>query len=174
MKLSFELTVAQADEIYQAERRKRTEGDVQSALHERFGLAVELSEEEFNKAVDKALVIQDNDIYYVDMAEQAINEVLAERPKKPELPKNDLLNDTLKKIGLETHQYFRIADDEFAADDFYIDSFGDVYVVNGDPAFEAIDHEQDEPHDYLTLGRILTQYPDKIIPREDVLEVNEQ
>ena len=55
----------------------------------------------------------------------------------------DLLNATLKMIGLETNQFFRINDNEFGGDDFYIDSFGD---------------------EYLTLGRILTQYPDKIVP----------
>lgn len=242
---SFELTVDQAAEIYHAERRKRTRGDVECAL-ERFNNSyIELSDEEIEKAIDKALVIQDNDIYYVDMAEQAIYEVLRERcckatlqdqqsvpastphpygmtfiellkvyeyaskyfrlnkiqdvlatdfageeltaeemddaaayalairenqtdydkiaheaiqmvlderTPKPQPP--DLLNETLKRIGLETMQFFGISDPEFP-NVYYIDSFGDVFVRKTG---------EDEQHEYLTLGRILTQYPDKVVP----------
>lgn len=71
---------------------------------------------------------------------------------KPE-PK-DLLNDTLKMIGLETMQFFGISDPEFP-NVYYIDGFGDVFVRQTG---------EDEQHDFLTLGRILTQYPDKIVP----------
>jgi hypothetical protein len=82
---------------------------------------------------------------------------------KPE-PK-DLLNDTLKMIGLETNQFFRINDTEFGGDDFYIDSFGDVYIVSGHPDMpDDRDPEMDKIDEYLTLGRILTQYYDKIVP----------
>ena len=82
---------------------------------------------------------------------------------KPE-PK-DLLNDTLKMIGLETNQFFRINDDEFSGDDFYIDSFGDVYIACWSPEEPDIRNSYlDTVHDHLTLGRILTQYHDKIVP----------
>ena len=72
---------------------------------------------------------------------------------KPE-PK-DLLNDTLKMIGLETNQGFLVDDNEYRGTTFYIDSFGDIYT-NGE--------DEDVYHEYLTLGRILTQYCDKIVP----------
>ncbi len=74
---------------------------------------------------------------------------------KPQPP--DLLNETLKRIGLETHQGFLVDDDEYRGTTFYIDSFGDIYT-NGE--------DEDVYHEYLTLGRILTQYPDKVIPME--------
>ena len=70
-------------------------------------------------------------------------------------PKQDLLNDTLRLIGLETNQGFLVDDDEYRGTAFYFDSFGDIYT-NGE--------DEDVYHEYLTLGRILTQYHDKIIP----------
>lgn len=84
---------------------------------------------------------------------------------KPQPP--DLLNDTLKSIGLKTMQYFKIADKEFETDDFYIDSFGDVYWVNGHPDDPDRETACDEQHEFLTLGRILTQYYDKVVPFEE-------
>lgn len=83
---------------------------------------------------------------------------------KPE-PK-DLLNDTLKLIGLETMEYFKIDDEEFKDQYFCIDSFGDVFKVNHEPNcdFLACEEWSESEHEYLTLGRILTQYHDKIIP----------
>lgn len=90
-------------------------------------------------------------------AMDVIDCIVAERPKpEPKEPPKDLLNDTLKMIGLETHQMFNIDDAEYP-EIFYIDSFGDLYVVNQSYMGE------DEVHEYLTLGRILTQYPDKLI-----------
>ena len=247
--LNFELSVDQANEVYRNERRKRTRVDVECAL-ERF--RNKLSDEEIEKAIDKALVIQDNDIYYVDMAEQAIYEVLRERcykatlqdqqsvpastphpygmtfnemlkvyeyaskyfrlnkiqdvlatdfageeltaeemddaaayaltirenqtdydkiaheaiqmvlderTPKPQPP--DLLGETLKRIGLETNQHFNVDDPEWKGFEFYVDSFGDLYVVSGDTN-EFANH--DFQPEYLTLGRILTQYPDKVVP----------
>lgn len=234
----MELNDGQRRAIYDEERRKYTVGDIEAALLERFDLTVELTKEELERATDYALGIQDSEIYYMDMAEKAINKVLDERNKeapdtyyakvlemyglrdgqpfkirgidhliyhfddgdllcaealegkraeppnctlaqflflfkkedielvkapKPQQP--ELLNETLKKIGLETNQFFRINDDEFSGHDFYIDSIGDVYIINGHPNIpDDRDPEMDEQHEFLTLGRILTQYPDKIVP----------
>ena len=70
----------------------------------------------------------------------------------------DYLNKSLAFIGLETHQRFRIDDPEFP-ELYYVDSFGDVYVID-----EMMDDcENDYLADDLTLGRLLTQYDDKII-----------
>lgn len=73
----------------------------------------------------------------------------------------DLLNDTLKLVGLETLMPFKIDDPEFGDIVFHVDSFGDVYLLydNGE------ENELAETED-LTLGRILTQYPDKIVPMQ--------
>ena len=88
-------------------------------------------------------------------AMNVIDCIVAERPQpEPKEPPKDLLNDTLKLIGLETMQFFGISDPEFP-NVYYIDGFGDVFVRQTG---------EDEQHDYLTLGRILTQYYDKIIP----------
>ncbi|MBR5172631.1 MAG: hypothetical protein IKW14_04460 [Phascolarctobacterium sp.] len=73
----------------------------------------------------------------------------------------DFLNKSLGFIGLETHKRFRIDDDEFP-ELYYVDSFGDVYVVD-----EMMDDcENDYLADELTLGRLLTQYDNKIIVEE--------
>lgn len=76
----------------------------------------------------------------------------------------DLLNDTLKMIGLETMQSFRIDDVEFKDQTLRIDSFGDVYVVITEATDDYYEEDDEVEHDYLTLGRILTQYYDKIVP----------
>lgn len=76
----------------------------------------------------------------------------------PKPQPKDLLNDTLKMIGLETHQPFQINDNEFGGDTYHIDSFGDVYHLH------PTTKEETDISDYLTLGRILTQYPDKVVP----------
>lgn len=84
--------------------------------------------------------------------------------KQPTSPKRiDYLNRTLAMIGLETYQPFGIDDSEFP-DHYYIDSFGDLYIVNKDSF-------GDEIHEYLTLGRVLTQYYDKIITYKDDIVV---
>ena len=71
----------------------------------------------------------------------------------------DYLNKSLAFIGLETHQRFRVDDSEYP-ELYYVDSFGDVYVV-----YQFHDgHELEFIDSQLTLGRLLTQYDDKIIP----------
>lgn len=232
MELTVNLTDDQTTTVYDAVRKIYAKGDVRAVLRERLP-DVQLSNAELEQATERTLEIQDDNIWYMDFAEQAVKEVLAKRPPqaeqkpnpeppdayyrkvlemygltdgdafkikgiphiyhfdggdllytkgledetatlsdytlaqflfefkkedielvKPEPP--DLLNDTLKMIGLETHQMFNIDDAEYP-EIFYIDSFGDLYVVNQSYRGE------DEVHEYLTLGRILTQYPDKLI-----------
>ena len=114
-------------------------------------------------AIQEAFAIQDASICWLDIAESAVMRVLEKRPRGE--PK-DLLNDTLKLIGLETNQFFRVNDYEFIGNNYYIDSFGDVYVVSGRPDKfpEEREPENDQIYEYLTLGRLLTQYEDKIVP----------
>lgn len=102
-------------------------------------------------------------VYWADGGEHAIDYVLSKRPTpKPSVP--DLLNETLKKIGLKTMQRFKINDAEFRDQTLCIDSFGDVYVVVTEATDDYYDEGDEVEHDYLTLGRILTQYYDKIVP----------
>lgn len=150
MKNPIEVTERFIEELYDYSRFCKTKGDVEAVLRER-ATDVELTDEEMERATQIALEIQDNEIYYMDIAERAILLVLGERKKKSQ----DLLNDTLKMIGLETNQGFLVNDDEYRGTTFYIDSFGDIYT-NGE--------DEDVYHEYLTLGRILTQYYDKVVP----------
>ena len=71
----------------------------------------------------------------------------------------DYLNISLSLLGLETNEYFHIDDPEFP-ETYFVDSFGDVFVID----FNGDEHEDD----FLTLGRLLTQYPDKIIKHEEM------
>lgn len=126
----------------------------------------DLSPEEFQAAVQVLHDRMYDNIIESDWSFDVMNVIdciVAERPK-PE-PK-DLLNDTLKMIGLETNQFFRVNDYEFIGNNYYIDSFGDVYVVSGHPDKfpEEREPENDQVYEYLTLGRLLTQYEDKIVP----------
>ena len=121
----------------------------------------DLSPEEFQAAVQVLHDRMYDNIIEGDWGLEAmnvINCIVAERPKpEPKEPPKDLLNDTLKMIGLETNQGFLIDDDEYRGTAFYFDSFGDIYT-NGE--------DEDVYHDYLTLGRILSQYYDKIVPMQ--------
>ena len=124
----------------------------------------DLSPEEFKAAVQVLHDRMYDNIIGGDWGFEAmdvIDCIVAERPK-PE-PK-DYLNDTLKMIGLETMQCFRIDDVEFKDQTLRIDSFGDVYVVVTEATDDYYDEGDEVEHDYLTLGRILTQYYDKIVP----------
>lgn len=128
----------------------------------------DLSPEEFQAAVQVLHDRMYDNIIEGDWGLEAMNVIdciVAERPKpEPKEPPKDYLNDTLKLIGLETNEVFFINDQEFCNQALRIDSFGDVFWV-GDanaPAREWTDFG--EEHDYLTLGRILTQYPDKVVP----------
>lgn len=141
------------DEAYEYGRFCRTKGDIEVVLEDSYR-DIKLSDEEMKLAIEEALKIQDTEIYWLDFAERAVMSVLRKRPK--EAPK-DLLNDTLKMIGLETNQGFLVDDNEYRGTTFYIDSFGDIYT-NGE--------DEDVYHEYLTLGRILTQYYDKVVPME--------
>lgn len=67
----------------------------------------------------------------------------------------DYLNASLDFLGIETNERFHIDDLEFS-ETYFVDSFGDVLVVDSD-GVEWV-------HNYLTLGRLLTQYSDKIKP----------
>ena len=154
------------EEVYDYQRYCHTKGDILAVLLERFDVFTELTEEEMEDAIHIAQCIQDSEIYYMDFAEEAVRTVLDKRPKpESKEPPKDYLNDTLKLIGLETNQFFRINDDEFSGDDFYIDSFGDVYIACWSPDEPDIRNAYlDAISDILTLGRILTQYYDKIVP----------
>ena len=241
MELTVNLTDDQTTTVYDAVRKIYAKGDIKGVLQERLP-DVQLSDTELEQATERTLEIQDDNIWYMDFAEQAVKEVLAKRPPQvepkpnPEPPDTyyrkvlemygltdgdafkikgiphiyhfdggdllytegledetatlsdytlaqflfefkkedialvkpepkDLLNDTLKMIGLETNQFFRINDDEFSGDDFYIDSFGDVYIACWSPDEPDIRNVYlDVISDILTLGRILTQYYDKIVP----------
>ena len=142
------------NEAYEYGRFCRTKGDIEAVLEDRFGENINLTQGEMQDAIQEAFAIQDASIYWLDIAESAVMRVLKKRPKGE--PK-DLLNDTLKMIGLETNQGFLVDDNEYRGTTFYFDSFGDIYT-NGE--------DEDVYHEYLTLGRILTQYHDKIIPLE--------
>lgn len=126
----------------------------------------DLSPEEFQAAVQVLHDRMYDNIIESDWSFDVMNVIdyiVAERPKpEPKEPPKDLLNDTLKMIGLETNQDFKIDDDEWRSETFYIDSFGDVMVVSRHNV-EGLECN-DFNHDYLTLGRILTQYYDKIVP----------
>ena len=128
----------------------------------------DLSAEEFEEAVrlmhDKMYdCIIGSDWSYEAM--NAINKIVTSRPKpEPKEPPKDYLNDTLKQIGLETNEVFFINDQEFSDQALRIDSFGDVFWVGDSNAHPREWPIFGEEHDYLTLGRILTQYPDKIVP----------
>ena len=241
MKPLYGLTEKQMGDVYDAVRKIYARGDIKGVLQERLP-DVQLSDTELEQATERTLEVQDDNIWYMDFAEQAVKEVLAKRPPKEEPKPNpeppdayyrkvlemygltdgdafkikgiphiyhfdggdlfyaegledetatlsdytlaqflfefkkedielvkpepkDLLNDTLKMIGLETNQFFRINDDEFSGDDFYIDSFGDVYIACWSPDEPDIRNAYlDAISDILTLGRILTQYYDKIVP----------
>jgi hypothetical protein len=148
------------DEAYEYGRFCRTKGDIEAVLEDRFGENINLTQGEMQDAIQEAFAIQDASICWLDIAESAVMRVLEKRPKGE--PK-DLLNDTLKMIGLETMQCFRIDDVEFKDKTLRIDSFGDVYVVVTEATDDFYEEGDEVEHDYLTLGRILTQYPDKIM-----------
>ncbi len=72
------------------------------------------------------------------------------------LRKRNLLKEALWPMGLDTLVRFQIDDPEFRGNVYHIDCFGDVYYLE-DGYNEAYISEM------LTLGRILTQYQDKIL-----------
>ena len=157
-----ESTLICLEELYEHFRYCKTKGDIETVLNDESFEDVELTEEEMTYAVQMALSIQDREIFWLDIAAEAVRLVLEKRPK-PE-PSKDLLNDTLKLIGLKTNEVFFINDQEFSNQALRIDSFGDVFWVGDSNAHPREWPIFGEEHDYLTLGRILTQYPDKIVP----------
>lgn len=154
MKLTFDIEPDQAAAIYREECRKHTLADVELALSQCLTSKVTLTDEEFERAADYALEIQDNEINYVGIAARAVRRVLFERQK---VQATDPLDDALKLLGLEKLEYFYIKTPEFEDQTFYFDEFGDVFQVQDVDAWE---------HDYLTLGRILKEYHDKIVPMQ--------
>ena len=128
----------------------------------------DLSPEEFQAAVQVLHDRMYDNIIEGDWGLNAMNVIdciVAERPQpEPKEPPKDYLNDTLKMIGLETMQCFRIDDVEFKDQTLCIDSFGDVFVVVTEATDDFYEEGDEIEHDYLTLGRILTQYYDKIVP----------
>lgn len=146
----------QMTNVYHAVDTHFMRGEVARAFKDCF-YNERLTPEELDSATDFALAIRDDQTEYNNIARDAIQMVIDGRKREPASHPKDLLNDTLKMIGLETNQGFLIDDDEYRGTAFYFDSFGDIYT-NGE--------DEDVYHEYLTLGRILTQYHDKIIPLE--------
>ena len=172
MELKVNLTKAQMVEVYEAVLLDFCRDEILTRLHEgNYGDDLKAkripfpSEAEIEEASEFMRDDLDDYIYWTDAAERALDFVLDKRPKpEPKEPPKDLLNDTLKLIGLETHTYFIIDDQEFKDQILSIDSFGDVFAVD-DEYVNDFDLQQewcDHEHEYLTLGRILTQYPDKV------------
>lgn len=165
----FGLTKAQMDTVYEHQLRHQLRQDIIDvfwATHEFDEDAEEyknpLTEEEIERAVNYSVWSLPDHAQYSTIANESICKVLDER--KPKEPPKDLLNDTLKMIGLETMQRFRIDDVEFKDQTLCIDSFGDVHKIITEATNVFYEEGDEIEHDYLTLGRILTQYPDKVIP----------
>lgn len=134
--------------------RKIIEKDIEHALIIHFPNDIELTKEEREKAIDNAIKIIDKRTPYTDIAKEAIDIVLK---KREDNKRRNCLNIMLRQfLGVETNQAFIIKDEEFAGDVYYFDGFGDVYYIN--------DLDEDEYHPFLTLGRILSQYVEKVVP----------
>lgn len=87
MKLTFDIDPDQAVAIYREECRKRTLVDIESALPKCLTSKITLTDEEFERAVDYALEIQENEIDYINIAERAVRRVLKEKMETQEEPK---------------------------------------------------------------------------------------
>lgn len=150
-KILWKLSEDRIDDLLHKSNYLKDKGIDDLSKTELFG-AIATLHETMVRAIDE--VIEQSGI-----AERAVDDVISRRP-----PKNDLLNEVLKMIGLETMQCFRIDDVEFKDQTLRIDSFGDVYVVVTEATDDFYEEGDEVEHDYLTLGRILTQYYDKIVP----------
>ena len=102
MELTVNLTDDQTTTVYDAVRKIYAKGDVRAVLRERLP-DVQLSDTELEQATERTLEIQDDCIWYMDYAEQAINLVLAKRPPKEEPKPNPEPPDAYYRKVLEMY-----------------------------------------------------------------------